>query len=122
MGGITTNARYIYTPYFLYSLLVIPQLQLVLRTRSKFSFFKVTNYFEKLTILLVNILQLIFLGLCVFNFFENNFGNNLFTPKNTITDGKLSLIDSFYFMVITMSTVGYGDISPKTSAGYLSLI
>ena len=30
---------------------------------------------------------------------------------------KLSWLDSIYLSVITLSTVGYGDITPKTSAG-----
>ena len=31
----------------------------------------------------------------------------------------LSWIDSLYFTVITLTTVGYGDISPQTTAGKL---
>jgi voltage-gated potassium channel Kch len=30
---------------------------------------------------------------------------------------KLSWIDSFYFTTVTLATVGYGDISPRTDAG-----
>jgi voltage-gated potassium channel len=30
-----------------------------------------------------------------------------------------SFIDSFYFSVTTLSTVGYGDLAPKTDAGKL---
>jgi len=31
----------------------------------------------------------------------------------------LSWIDSFYFTIVTLTTVGYGDISPQTTAGKL---
>lgn len=30
-----------------------------------------------------------------------------------------SVLDSFYFVIITMTTVGYGDFSPVTAAGKL---
>ncbi|MFK7918584.1 MAG: potassium channel family protein [Ilumatobacter sp.] len=30
---------------------------------------------------------------------------------------NLSWLDSFYFTIVTLTTVGYGDISPTTAAG-----
>lgn len=30
---------------------------------------------------------------------------------------KFSWVDSFYFTIITLTTVGYGDLSPQTTAG-----
>lgn len=32
---------------------------------------------------------------------------------------KLSWVNSFYFCVVTLATVGYGDITPKTDFGKL---
>ena len=35
---------------------------------------------------------------------------------------NLSVLDSYYYVVVTLSTIGYGDIAPKTSAGKLFTI
>jgi voltage-gated potassium channel Kch len=35
---------------------------------------------------------------------------------------KFSWVNSFYFVVITLATIGYGDIVPKTDAGKLFTI
>jgi len=34
-------------------------------------------------------------------------------------DSRISLFDTFWFVVVTLSTVGYGDISPKLWTGKL---
>jgi voltage-gated potassium channel Kch len=35
---------------------------------------------------------------------------------------KISWVDSFYFVVVTLGTIGYGDIVPKTNGGKLFTI
>jgi hypothetical protein len=72
------------------------------------------EYTEKLIILVAYIWTLLYFGVCAFNYFETKL------PSNFPSD--LSLIDSFYFIVITTSTVGYGDITPKTVPGKLVIV
>ena len=36
--------------------------------------------------------------------------------------GILTLRDSFYFTIVTFSTVGYGDMSPVTSEGMVAVV
>jgi hypothetical protein len=103
--------------------MIIPEVKLILRARRTIEIFKFSNYTEKLIGLLLNIALLIFLGGCVYNFFENNFTlNPLFASKQTAVNGRLTLLDTMYFIVITMATVGYGDITPQTNAGKISII
>lgn len=35
---------------------------------------------------------------------------------------RLSWLNAFYYVVVTLSTVGYGDITPKTNGGKLFTI
>jgi voltage-gated potassium channel len=39
----------------------------------------------------------------------------------TLVEGW-SLLDSFYFCIVTLATIGYGDFAPKTAAGKLFTI
>ncbi|MCX5915481.1 MAG: ion channel, partial [Deltaproteobacteria bacterium] len=59
----------------------------------------------RLTINLVIFLAVLVVGTIVFMLVENR-----------------SLIDAFYYIIVTMSTVGYGDIVPATSVGKIIAI
>jgi voltage-gated potassium channel len=39
----------------------------------------------------------------------------------TLVEGW-SLLDAFYFCIVTLATIGYGDFAPKTAAGKLFTI
>ncbi|MBF0494961.1 MAG: two pore domain potassium channel family protein [Deltaproteobacteria bacterium] len=55
-----------------------------------------------------------FLAILVFNMIVGTLGFMLIE--------KQSLLDSFYFTVVTVATVGYGDIHPVTSAGKILVL
>lgn len=46
----------------------------------------------------------------------------LYSQMNPTSFGFTSPLDPFYFAFTTMSTVGYGDISPKTDAAKLMVM
>ncbi|KAJ3017130.1 UNVERIFIED_CONTAM: potassium channel, sub T, member 2 [Siphonaria sp. JEL0065] len=80
------EARFLYIPYFLRSIVAIDRLRKVLRLRGALGILNFSAVMEKVVILL----------------------------------GTLLVI--FYFVVVTLSTVGYGDISPSTKGGQVVVI
>eukprot|EP00842_Homolaphlyctis_polyrhiza_P005739 jgi/Hompol1/6166/HPOL_002177-RA len=88
--------RFIYVPYFLRSLVLIPQLKNVLRLRSFWPPINFNSYKEKLIILITTVLILIFNAICLFQYFETKFaGEKISTGKD------LTLMQTFYYIVIT---------------------
>jgi hypothetical protein len=99
-------AQFIYIPYFLLSIMIIPQVKLLLQSGKRNSLLRISQYGEKLIKLLLYVALLFYLGACAFNFSENNFGDGIVSVKKA-AEGRLTLLDTFYFMVITMSTGNY---------------
>ncbi|KAG2175968.1 hypothetical protein INT44_000446 [Umbelopsis vinacea] len=65
----------------------------------------------KLIQLVCTLLVLIFNGVSAFRYVEVTFGNQ-----------DLSLVDTLYFVMVVMSTVGFGDITPQTEAGRIVIV
>lgn len=106
-------------PYFLYCLTLVPGVKVILSRRRKLKFINITQLGEKVFLLLINVGMILYMGICLFDFFENTITIN---RRVTNEEQRLSLIDLAYYMVITVSTVGYGDIVPRTSAGQVCIM
>ncbi|MFA5983748.1 MAG: potassium channel protein [Methylococcaceae bacterium] len=126
---ITKKIEYIFSPLALIDLLaILPSYRelRVLRVFIIFRLFKLFRYLSSIKLfseilsnkrfelytLAIFLSFLIFIGSTALYLFEN--------PANG-GDVK-TLFDAFYLSVVTMSTVGYGDISPHTTGGRLIAI
>ncbi|KAI9364525.1 hypothetical protein DFJ73DRAFT_956322 [Zopfochytrium polystomum] len=107
------TAQYLYIPFFLRSTIIVSRLKAVLRLRGATSLLNFTDVKEKLVILIMTILSIIYVGMCLFQYVEFRFGTN---PANW------SFSQSFYFIIVTLATVGYGDVSASSEAGRIVVI
>ncbi|KAI9353256.1 hypothetical protein DFJ73DRAFT_828825 [Zopfochytrium polystomum] len=104
------DGHQIYIPYFLRSLIIVSRL---MRPGLKILSFDAIT--EKLFLVIATILSIIYTGLCSFQYIEYNF-------REDGSGADLTLMDCFYFIVVTLSTVGYGDITTKTVPGQFLVI
>ncbi|KAJ3207429.1 GTPase-activating protein S23 [Entophlyctis luteolus] len=105
------SARYLYIPYFLRALVAVGRLNKVLKLRVITQSFNLSPVQGKLLVLLGALSSILYLGLCLFQYVEFRFGERV-----------LSIFDCFYFVIVTLATVGYGDIAPSTHAGQAVVI
>ncbi|KAK9762490.1 hypothetical protein K7432_011717, partial [Basidiobolus ranarum] len=108
-----SHGQYLYVPYFLRSIVVVWRIKRALNIRMDLGFSDkpYDPLLMKLTLLVAYILIIVYNGMAAFQYFEL-----MFADKN------YNLIDSFYFTIITVSTVGYGDISPSSIPGKFVVI
>lgn len=107
---------YIYVPYFLRCLVLVRHFEEFIILRSAWGYF-LPDYFsdysygyaqERLYVIIARMFALIYLAICAFHYAEFN---------SERSNRDLTLMQSFYFIIITMSTVGYGDVTPTTYFG-----
>ncbi|KAG0235620.1 potassium channel, sub T, member 1 [Actinomortierella wolfii] len=101
------DGQFLYVPYFLRSWSVISRLERALSIGVEIG---ISNRpFDpvkaKLIGLLAYFLAILYNATCAFMYCELNFAPGVTT---------LTILDAFYYIMITVSTVGYGDITPKS--------
>ncbi|KAF9296276.1 potassium channel, sub T, member 1 [Mortierella antarctica] len=106
-GFFLPNGQFFYVPYFLRSWSVISRLQRALSIGvdigiSDQPFDPVK---AKLIALVFYFVAILYNGMAAFLYCESQFG---------LQDAPPTVGDAFYFILITASTVGYGDITPKS--------
>ncbi|KAI8907631.1 hypothetical protein DFJ77DRAFT_503775 [Powellomyces hirtus] len=109
------NGSKIFIPYFFRAVVVVSRIRNVLRLRGSVSWLRVDLYTERLILLISTIVALVYVAACAFQFSENRFAEEE-------EDKDISLTRAFYFVIITASTVGYGDFSPKSLPGQIVVV
>ncbi|KAJ3216082.1 hypothetical protein HDU67_009962 [Dinochytrium kinnereticum] len=105
----------LYIPYYLRAVIAISRMKTVLRLRGATRFLNFSIITEKMILVFTTIAVVIYVALCSFQFAESNFQK----------DGgllNLTLMECFYFIIVTLSTVGYGDITAKTAPGQFVVV
>ncbi|KAL7753310.1 hypothetical protein RI367_001085 [Sorochytrium milnesiophthora] len=103
----------IYVPYFLRSLVIVPHLRRLLNVRMeiKENVRPFAPLKERLIVLVVTLCVILFLSMCALQYTELHWGNQV-----------LTVIELLYFVVVTIATVGYGDVTPHSTPGRLVVV
>ena len=96
-----------YFPYYLHAIVFPKRLKSLLRLK-KTVYLGDTPFRENIIVLVATIVTIAFVFMCTFHIVEEK--------------QNLSLLDSFYFIMVTLSTTGYGDITPKSPLGKMVIV
>ncbi|CAM6125487.1 unnamed protein product [Calypogeia fissa] len=88
--------------------------------RTKWGFFR-SSVTQQIAVLSVITMGAIFLDAGILQWVEYNFASPS-TKASCPVQGCMTFWESWYFLIVTVSTVGYGDITPKTMIGQLIAI
>ncbi|CAO3617854.1 unnamed protein product [Cunninghamella echinulata] len=97
--------QYLYVPYFLRSWVLLLRIKSVMRIKTNLQMTDklVDPLKSKLIHLICTLMVLLYNGMAAFQYCESTFANV-----------NYSILDSLYVVMVTLSTVGYGDITPRT--------
>ncbi|KAI8884052.1 voltage-gated potassium channel [Backusella circina FSU 941] len=107
------HGQCLYVPYFLRSWVLLLRIRSVMKIKINL---QITDKpFDplktKLIHLVSTIIVLLYNGACAFQYCELTFGSRNYT-----------ILDSFYVVMVTLSTVGYGEITPNTEASRIVMM
>ncbi|KAI9182962.1 hypothetical protein H9P43_003878 [Blastocladiella emersonii ATCC 22665] len=112
------EGRFLYIPYFLRSIRLIPRMRRLIFIRDEVAGGSAVavsvpahTHQTQLTLLLVRLANIVFVTTCAVHYTELVFGA---TP--------ISLFEALYMTVVTITTVGYGDVTVKNAAGRVVII
>ncbi|RHY32202.1 hypothetical protein DYB32_002769 [Aphanomyces invadans] len=72
---------------------------------------QITAIQQQLLSLGLLVTSIVFISACLFQLVENSYRDPIVLPNGETVDRNVTLGDSFYFIMVTISTVGYGDIA-----------
>ncbi|KAI8643141.1 hypothetical protein BD408DRAFT_415336 [Parasitella parasitica] len=107
------NGQYLYVPYFLRSWVLLLRIKSILKIKTNLLMTDkpVDPLKSKLVHLVGTLVALLYNGMSAFQYCEVTFG-----------DINYSILDSLYVVMVTLSTVGYGDITPHTQGSRIVMM
>ncbi|CAO3628322.1 unnamed protein product [Cunninghamella echinulata] len=113
LSQFIVHGQYLYVPYFLRSWVLILRIKSAMKIKMNLQMTdKLIDPMQtRLIHLMSTLAALLYNGVAAFHYSETTFGTRWYT-----------LLESLYVVTVTLSTVGYGDITPTTSSGRTVII